>query len=131
MLNLIIAILLLIVIILLYLQSKKSESFTERSVDMVDFRNSDPKLSKYTTRSRDSIGMGGDDYYYENDTLYRQGVEPEKHGRSAFESEYGIHADVEPGQRGNDYEFFGDAYWDLPKGISMMGSVESAEPFEN
>lgn len=102
----------------------------ERSVSMMDFENEDPKLSKYTTRFRDVMGMGGDDYFFEHETLYKSGVESQRHGVDAFEADFGY-----PGQRGFGYRLFSNGdienpfqLVDIPIGPSLMGSVESAEP---
>jgi len=109
---------------------KRVENANERSVSMMDFENDDPKLSKYTTRFRDVMGMGGDDYFLEHETLYKAGVEPAHHGVDAFEADFGY-----PGQRGFGYSLFSNGdienpfqLVDIPIGPSLMGSIESAEP---
>lgn len=102
----------------------------EMSVDMVDFRHDDPKFSKYTRRMRDTVGMDGSDYYYENDALFRQGVLPEKEGEVAFESTAGLRNETVPGQRG-DWRTVGEAEGyddDVHPSSRWHGSVSSAEP---
>jgi hypothetical protein len=112
---------------------------TERSVSLMNFRDTDPKLSKYTQRERDTMGLDGADYYYENDTLYRSLVIPEQLEHDLYET----HGTTEPGQRGStdpEFQYFQHLYSDLPLGLTqsdlpigpqMGGSVESAEQFSN
>lgn len=72
----------LLVLMLLF----RSERFTNRTVDMIAFRNPDPTLYKYTYRIRDPSGMDLDDYYLENDMTFKYGLGPELLGNAAFES---------------------------------------------
>lgn len=101
----------------------------EQTVSMMDFNASDPKLRKYSDRSRDILGMDGRDYFMENDMLYRSGAQNQPVGDGNFHASSGGINTVLYGQRGNGFVEFDDMYWDLPKGISLLGSVESAEDY--
>lgn len=74
----------LVLIVLLVLKGL-SERFTDRTVDMIAFRNPDPTLYKYTSRIRDPNGMDLDDYYLEGDMTFKYGLGPELLGNAAFQ----------------------------------------------
>ena len=82
----IIAAIVLVLVILLFVLPALSERFTNRTVDMIAFRNPDPTLYKYTNRVRDPNGMDLDDYYLEGDMTYKYGLGPELIGEAAFQS---------------------------------------------
>jgi hypothetical protein len=77
---------LVVLLVLLFVLPALSERFTNRTVDMIAFRNPDPTLYKYTNRVRDPSGMDLDDYYLENDMTFKYGMGPELLGDAAFQS---------------------------------------------
>lgn len=76
----------LVLFILLIVWPALAERFTNRTVNMIAFRNPDPTLYKYTNRIRDPNGMDMDDYYLEGDMTYKYGLGPELLGEAAFQS---------------------------------------------
>lgn len=76
--------LLVLVLVLLY-NMYAAEQFTNRTVNMIAFRNPDPTLYKYTDRERDPSGMDLNDYYLENDMTMKLMLGPELHGDAAFQ----------------------------------------------
>jgi len=123
------AILVSILVLLMWVEfrNNKNEYLTlEPSVDMVDFRHSDPKYSKYSRRLTDTMGMDASDYYYENDILHRQNIIDfqELYGDSAFEAIEGSHG--MPGQRGGGPT--AERFKAIDGGFIDLGSVGSAEP---
>lgn len=76
--------LLVLVLVLLY-NLYQAEQFTNRTVNMIAFRNPDPTLYKYTDRDRDPSGMDLNDYYLENDMTMKLMLGPELHGDAAFQ----------------------------------------------
>ena len=72
--------------VLMFVLPVMAERFTNRTVDMIAFRNPDPTLYKYTNRVRDPSGMDLDDYYLEGDMTYKYGIRPELLGEAAFQS---------------------------------------------
>lgn len=76
----------LVLFVLLFVLPALAERFTNRTVDMIAFRNPDPTLYKYTNRVRDPSGMDLDDYYLEGDMTYKYGLGPELLGDAAFQA---------------------------------------------
>lgn len=75
-----------VLLVLLFVLPAMAERFTNRTVDMIAFRNPDPTLYKYTNRIRDPSGMDLDDYYLEGDMQFKYGLGPELLGEAAFQS---------------------------------------------
>jgi hypothetical protein len=76
----------IIVVLLLFVSLFAAESFTNRTVNMIAYRNPDPTLYKYTNRQRDPSGMDLNDYYLENDATFEYGLGAELAGDAAFVS---------------------------------------------
>jgi len=77
----------IIVVLLLFMSTfMAAERFTNRTVNMIAYRNPDPTLYKYTNRQRDPSGMDLNDYYLENEATFEYGLGSELVGDAAFSS---------------------------------------------